>query len=113
MCSHDAGLHDVHVLPADGVIKAEELCIGGGHFKGTQLSHGAPPLVSYVVDHQQTAGICHLPIVPIVGLQHGAVLTVTDCGGFPGWLCFSADCHRLSSMKQEQLGHELFVGPSA
>ena len=80
--SHDASLHDVHVLPANRVIKAEELCIRGGHFKGGQLRHGAPPLVRYVVDHQQTARVCHLPVVPVVSLQHDAVFTITDCGGF-------------------------------
>lgn len=71
MGSDDASLHDVHVLPSYGVIQAEELGIGGGYLKGAQLCHGAPPLMGYVVDDQQTAGICHLPIVPVVSLQHG------------------------------------------
>ena len=70
MGSDDASLHDVHVLAPYGVIQAEELLVGGGHFKGGQLSHGAPPLMGYVVNDQQTTSICHLPIVPVVGLQH-------------------------------------------
>lgn len=66
----DTGLHDVHVLPPYGIIQAEQLLVGGGHLKGGKLSHGPPPLMGYVVNDQQAAGICHLAIVPVVRLQH-------------------------------------------
>ena len=70
MGSDDTSLHDVHVLSPYGVIQAEELLVGGRHLKGGQLSHWPPALVGYVVNDQQTSSICHLPIVPVVGLQH-------------------------------------------
>jgi len=68
VCRDDPGLHDVHVLPTDGVIKAEHLSVGGGHLHLAQLSHGTPPLVGNVVDDQQTAGVGHLPMIPVVSL---------------------------------------------
>lgn len=73
----DACLHDVHVLPADGVIQAEHLPVGGRDLHLGQLCHGPSPLVGDVVDHQQAASVCHLSVVSIVSLYGSPICLVT------------------------------------
>ena len=68
-----ASLHDVHVLPSDGVIQPEGLGVVGGHLKIAQLCHGAPPLMCYIVHDQQAARVRQLVVVAVVCLhQAGA-----------------------------------------
>ncbi len=74
----DTSLHDVHVLPTNGVIQSEHLLIRRRNFHLRQLSHGASPLVRNVVDDQQAAGICHLPMVPVVSLNHPTQLNMNS-----------------------------------
>ncbi len=73
----DASLHDVHVLPTNGVIQSEHLSIRRWDFHLRQLGHGASPLVRNVVDDQQAARICHLPMVSVVSLNHQTQLDVS------------------------------------
>ena len=72
----ESGLHDVHVLAADGVVQAEGLRVLGRDLQGPQLGHGAPPLVGHVVDDKDAAGVGHLAVVTIVRLQGGSAQPV-------------------------------------
>lgn len=61
--------HNVHVLSSDGIIQTELLSVVGWDFEGCQLCHGAPALVSHVVNDKHAASVGHLAVLPVVSLH--------------------------------------------
>ena len=66
----DAGLEDVGVLPADGVVEVEGgAALARGDRKEVRVRGGPPPLVCRVVQHQDAASVLVLPVVAVVRLE--------------------------------------------
>ncbi len=71
VCGDEAGLEDIHVLAADGVVQLEQVCVVLRDLQARHLRQRAPPLVRHVVYHQHAPRERHLVVVPVVCL-HGA-----------------------------------------
>ncbi len=82
VCSDQPRLHNIHMLPPNGIIQLEQLPIMFRNLEIIQLIHGTPPLVGNVVNDKHTASIGHLVIIAVVRLevegQQGCVPVVGD-----------------------------------
>jgi hypothetical protein len=65
----EAGLEDVHVLAANGVVEPEEVHVVVRHLQPLHLRQRAPALVRHVVNHQHAARERELVVVPVVRLR--------------------------------------------
>mmetsp|Transcript_10895 Transcript_10895/g.30468 ORF Transcript_10895/g.30468 Transcript_10895/m.30468 type:complete len:362 (+) Transcript_10895:4025-5110(+) len=65
----EARLQHVHVLAADGIVQAEQLCVVIRNLQVVQFVHRRPTLVRNVVDDKHRPGKHHLPVVPVVRVQ--------------------------------------------
>lgn len=64
----EGSLHDIHVLPSNGIIEAEEVMVLAWDLHGIHLIHGASPLVCDVMDDKHAACISQLVVLPVVHL---------------------------------------------
>ena len=78
-----AGLEDVHVLAADGVVQPEQLCVDRGGLRRRQNSHGPPPLVRDVVDDEDAPRKRHLVVIPVVRLHADQASSSQDRDRWP------------------------------
>ena len=93
----DSGLHDVHVLPTDGVVQAEGLSMVGRDLQRWELCHGASSLMRHIVDDKYTPGICHFAVLPVVCLHVNSSVKRLGCRGRArgrAWARAGASCGR-------------------
>ena len=62
-------LHDVHMLPANGIVQAEEVVMVARNLHWVHFIHGTPALMCNVVDDKDAAGKCQLVVLPVVDLH--------------------------------------------